>query len=82
MPELTLCAAVSQASGLRLFQRLPVGEARLLWRVVANPKATPDMLLILADALRDAMNPALTPIADDIAALAPTRAGQRTEALA
>ena len=65
--------ATMQANQLRLYGRLPDGEARLVHRFVATPEANSDALLILADALRDASNPRLDPIADDIAALAATR---------
>lgn len=71
---LTKQAATMQANLLRLYDHLPAGEARILHRVIANPKAGSDLLLILADALRDASNPALEPIANAIADLAPTRA--------
>jgi hypothetical protein len=71
---LTKQAATMQANLLRLYDHLPPGEARILHRYVANPGAGSDALLILADALRDASNPRLEPIADAIAALAPTRA--------
>jgi len=64
--------ATMQANLLRLYDRLPEGEARLAWRTVANPLATADTLLILADALRTA--PERTELADQVAALAPTRA--------
>lgn len=72
--RITKQAATMQANLLRLYDHLPPGEARILWRAVANPGAGSDFLLILADALRDASNPALEPIANAIAELAPTRA--------
>jgi hypothetical protein len=68
--------AAMQANRLRLYARLPdaPGVARLVWRTVANRDATPDTILILADALRDPLTPALHTLADEIAALATTRA--------
>lgn len=76
MPRLDKQAATMQANLLRLYARLPDadGLARVVWRTVANPAATPDTLLILAEALRDARDPGMQRIADDIAALAPSRA--------
>lgn len=75
-PPIDKQAAAMQANLLRLYSRLPIdqGLARVIWRTVANPLATPDTLLILADAIRDPMVPALQAIADDIATLAPSRA--------
>lgn len=75
-PPIDKQAATLQANLLRVYVRLPRDEAaaRLIWRTVANPRATPDTLLILADALRDPLRTDLTRLADDIATLAPTRA--------
>ncbi len=69
-------AAAMQANRLRLYARLPddPGLARVVWRTVANAAATPDTLLILADALRDPLKPALHALADQVATLAPSRA--------
>jgi len=76
MPICTAQDAAMQANRLRVYARLPDAEglARVIWRTVANPAATPDTILILSDALRDPLKPALHPLADEIAALAPTRA--------
>ena len=75
-PPIDKQAAAMQANLLRVYSRLPRDEAAatLIWRTVANPRATPDTLLILADAIRDPLRADLTAIADDIAALAPSRA--------
>lgn len=69
-------AATMQANLLRVYARLPRDEAaaRLIWRTIANRRATPDTLLILADAIRDPLRPELGALADDIATLAPSRA--------
>lgn len=74
-PKIDHQAAAMQANRLRVYSRLPqdAALARLVWRTVANPCATPDTLLILADALRDPLRPTLSPLADEIADLAPTR---------
>lgn len=67
--------AAMQANLLRLYARVPDSLARVVWRTIANPEAGSDTLLILADALRDTPGTsALTAVADDIAALAPSRA--------
>lgn len=75
-PPIDKQAATMQANLLRLYARLPndPGLARVAWRTVANPQATPDTLLILADAIRDPTAPALLAVAEDIATLAPSRA--------
>jgi hypothetical protein len=75
-PPIDKQAATMQANLLRLYARLPndPGLARVAWRTVANPQASPDTLLILADAIRDPTEARLQAIADDIATLAPSRA--------
>jgi len=75
-PPIDKQEATMQANLLRLYSRLPHDQvlARVIFRTLANPQATPDTLLILADALRDPIRPVFEAIADDIANLAPTRA--------
>jgi len=75
-PPLDKQATTLQANLLRVYSRLPRDEtaARLIWRTVANPCATAEHLLILADAIRDPIRVDLNQLADDIAELAPTRA--------
>jgi hypothetical protein len=75
-PPIDKQAAVMRANRLRLYARLPHEQmlAEVIWKTIANPQATPELLLILADALRDPLRPTFTAIANDIAALTPTRA--------
>ncbi len=75
-PPMDRQAATMQANLLRIYSRLPRDEtaARLIWRTVANPCAKAEHLLILAEAIRDPLRQDFTRLADDIAALAPTRA--------
>jgi hypothetical protein len=46
----------------------------VLYRSIANPESGSDFLWILAEALRDGADKSLMALADEIAALAPTRA--------
>lgn len=68
--------AIRQADALCAYTRLPGNPvvARIIRSTVANPRATSDTLLILADALRSPLRDDLNDLANDIATLAPTRA--------
>ena len=82
---MTRAEALAQAEGLNLrghTRYLPHGIGHLMHRVVADPRASSDTLLIVADALReyadfalfDEARATLRAIADAVAALAPSRA--------